>query len=302
MSALAVPPRSRWARSMGAVLVTLAGFAWVASKVDPSEVLAALAQTELMWWVVAVLLVPLQTALAAERWHQASHLLGLPLTRRAAWTEFALSTAINQLFPGGIAGDGLRIWRQRARQHGLVSAMRAALVDRWWGQSTLAVLVLGGLLAWPDSVPRPAGLVPGVLIAVAGVATVWFIPSGVPALGRLSDDLRRTLPAGTAVLLIPSCGLLAAILAGLAACGLALGLAPGAWLLCAAPLALLAASIPVSLGGWGLREGSLVALLPLFGPSTADALALSLLFGLAFLVGALPGLVFLRAAPSEPAA
>ena len=294
--------RRRVVRLGAGVAVTGAALAWVATRVDASTVWETIQQARLGWWAVAVALVPVQTMLAAERWCWASRALDRPIPRRQAWREFALSTAVNQLFPGGIAGDGIRAWRQRQQQQGLAGAARAVLADRWWGQTVLATVVVLGTLGWPASVERPPGLVPGVLVAAIGVVGVWLVPRRVPALGALSADLRRS--ARVAPLPLAALGflLLAAILGGLAASGLAVGVAPGAWLWTAAPLTLLAASVPVSMGGWGLREGSLVAVVPLFGPSPDRALATALLFGLAFLVGALPGLLFWRAPAAEPTA
>jgi hypothetical protein len=47
------------------------------------------------------------------------------------------------------------------------------------------------------------------------------------------------------------------------------------------PGTILATSIPVSLGGWGVRESSMIFGLAAFGVSDATALALSIGYGLA---------------------
>lgn len=278
-------------RRVAAATVTLLAAGWLVDRVDGPELAASLGGAEPAWLGAACLLVPLQTVLAGERWGRVSTALGVPLSRRSAWTELAVSTAVNQVLPGGVAGDVLRVWRQRHR--GLASAARAALVDRAWGQTVLAGAVLAGVVGWPPTVARPPGLHEGLLLAVGVVVGVWVAPRKVPLLGPLSADLRHSARVAPAAPLVLSLTLLAAILAGFAACGLAVGHPPGPWLWTAAPVALLAMSLPVSAGGWGLREGSLVVLLPLLGWTPADALAVSLLFGLTFLVGALPGLGFL---------
>ena len=61
------------------------------------------------------------------------------------------------------------------------------------------------------------------------------------------------------------------------------------------PGALLAMSIPISVGGWGLREASAVTLWTMAGLSPGAALASSILYGILSLLGALPGAVFLAA-------
>ncbi len=64
-------------------------------------------------------------------------------------------------------------------------------------------------------------------------------------------------------------------------------------LLALVPGALFAMSIPISIGGWGLREASAVALWSMAGLSPEAAMASSVLYGLLSLLGALPGAIVL---------
>ena len=57
------------------------------------------------------------------------------------------------------------------------------------------------------------------------------------------------------------------------------------------PVVLTTMLLPITVGGWGVREGAAVALLPLAGVSTSAALAASILFGLLALAASLPGIV-----------
>jgi hypothetical protein len=59
---------------------------------------------------------------------------------------------------------------------------------------------------------------------------------------------------------------------------------------------LLAMLIPLTIGGWGLREGAAAWLFPLAGATAAEGLAASVAFGLVFLCVALPGLFFIAGA------
>ena len=126
----------RGLRTAVALTGTLSALAWVWHQVDPIERAAALRDVDPQWLALAVLLVPLQTLLAAERWREVSLALNLPMSRREAWSEFGLSTAVNQLLPGGIGGDVLRVWRQR--EAGLVRATRSAVVMAAVADLTLA--------------------------------------------------------------------------------------------------------------------------------------------------------------------
>jgi uncharacterized membrane protein YbhN (UPF0104 family) len=69
---------------------------------------------------------------------------------------------------------------------------------------------------------------------------------------------------------------------------------------CAAtlPPGLLVALVPISLGGWGIREGALIVLLSFYGITGEQALVVSTLFGLSLLTASTPGfLVWLGQAP-----
>jgi len=51
----------------------------------------------------------------------------------------------------------------------------------------------------------------------------------------------------------------------------------------------LVATIPVSIAGWGMREGAMVAALGVLGVSTSGAVTLSVLFGLGLIVVGMVG-------------
>ena len=55
------------------------------------------------------------------------------------------------------------------------------------------------------------------------------------------------------------------------------------------PLVLLVTTVPVSIGGWGVREGAMVFAFGLIGVSEHSAFVLSFLFGLLVVAVSLPG-------------
>lgn len=66
--------------------------------------------------------------------------------------------------------------------------------------------------------------------------------------------------------------------------------------------ALLIATMPIALAGWGVREGAMIVGYGLFGVAPAPALAVSIAFGLAMLAASLPGALFIRWGKEKPAA
>ena len=114
------------------------------------------------------------------------------------------------------------------------------------------------------------------------------------AAGELRDAVRlmllRPRLALSATGLAVFIHVLSVLAAWCAARAVGADVSPQALLVCI-PLALLAATAPISIGGWGIREGALVALLHLYGTPPDAALALSIVFGLSLMVASLPGLV-----------
>ena len=68
----------------------------------------------------------------------------------------------------------------------------------------------------------------------------------------------------------------------------------------AAPLSLLAMGTPLTFGGWGLREATLVGTLPLLSGTPEDALSVSILYGTSVLVGGLLGGALALLMPPPP--
>ena len=91
-----------------------------------------------------------------------------------------------------------------------------------------------------------------------------------------------------------SLAIVAAYLTLFAVCAQAIGAPlPALAVLNVVPLTLLSMLLPVSIGGWGLREAAAAALWPLVGLSAEAGVATSILYGLLSLAGSLPALGWL---------
>jgi glycosyltransferase 2 family protein len=296
--------KRRWLRPALSLGLTAGLIAWLLGRVDRVQLWELLAGMEPGWFVLAAALIPLQVVLSAARWRRFSVDLGLELTWPVAVKEYALSMFLNQVLPGGMAGDGVRVWRQRQGPGTVGPALRAAVVERATGQAAHLMLTGVGLLLWTSvhSVPRPSGSLELVGILLLGLALAWALPGRLPVLGPLASDARTGL---SGLGRIGSHGLISALLLGtfllgFYACATALGLDLGWAVLTAVPLVMLAMVVPLSVGGWGLREASATVVLGLLGWSAEAALALSAAYGLSVLMGTLPGaLVLLGRAQSE---
>ena len=66
-----------------------------------------------------------------------------------------------------------------------------------------------------------------------------------------------------------------------------------------AVLIMLVAAVPISLAGWGPREGAAAWVFAMTGAQASEGLAVSVAYGAMVLVGALPGLLVIRAHRSQ---
>ncbi len=294
--------KRRWPRALVSVAVTAGLLAWLLLRSDQDALVALFRGLRVEWLLAAAALIPLQVVLSAVRWRRMSVDLGLPMPLGQAAREYGLSMFLNQVLPGGMTGDAVRVWRHR-QGHGSVGApLRAAVAERATGHVAHLLLTLVGLVLWPhvhqEESPEGAVWLVAGLLGIALVALA--IPSRFPGLGRAVQDARVALGRVDrfAFHVAISSLLLLTFLAGFAASAAALGQDLGFGVVTAIPLVMLVMVVPLSVGGWGLREASAATVLAHLGWSTEAALALSTVYGLSVLLGALPGaLVLLGSGP-----
>jgi len=283
------------------IIVSLAGTAvlvsWVLSQVDVTLVRGMFDGSQWHWFAFALLLIPVQIVVASIRWCDISNDLGLPMSHGEAVREFGLSALLNQVLPGGMVGDGVRVWRQRVQHGELGQPLRAAVVDRAIGQLAQVMVTLFGLVLWvfvhPQSPPLVAWLVAFGMLMFMGSMWVWPLPG----LRGLIGDAKQALNSGKRRLrhTMLSLGLMGLFLLCFWCCAQALDLPLGIETLTAIPLLMLALILPVSVGGWGLREVSATAVLGTLGWTVEQSVALSAAYGLVNLAGMSPAaLVLLR--------
>lgn len=287
----------RWGLSLGLLAVT---FAWI----DPAPIVASLRQADPRWLAGALLAsVPLMLAMA-WRWSFTAQRMGIDLPLVVAWREYYASVLLNSVLPGGVAGDVVRVARQAddpARPLGAVT--RSVVVERVVGQLMLWAALVVGAAWWGFDGAMLAGLLALGAVAVVGLglgraashprlSSTWL----GRGLARLRTDLRAALwgPRAVAVQLVASAAGLGALVAMYTCSALAIGSSITVErALVVVPWILAATTLPLTVGGWGVRELSAAALFELVSLPAADGAASSVVFGAVSLVAALPGGVVL---------
>ncbi len=252
--------------------------------------------------IVALALIPPTLAL---RWSVILRAMATPRDFRTTFPLTMIGQFFNQALPSAVGGDVVRIWLLSKTGIATSAVISGVLIDRILGVLALLVIVtmeLPWLLAIFSGNPFVHGILALLIVCYGGFA-VSLVLDRVPqslmqfravrGFAQISRDLRRTLAAVRFTVPALGYGVINQLLSALAAFALATGLglpirfAAFLWLM---PLANLVQTVPVSIGGWGIREGFFVTALGMTGlAGQGDALALSVLYGLLNVLVSLPG-------------
>jgi hypothetical protein len=229
--------------------------------------------------------------------------LGLPLPRATA--AYYRSQFLNCALPGGVLGDVHRGLRHGADARDLGRGVRAVVWERTAGQLVQAAVALGVLLALPSPVQPAMPAVVTVATLAAGALLVGGRALHRHGPARLARPLRKAAIEGRDALLQPSAWpaiLLSSLLVvgGHLAMFLLAAQAAGVHrsaqeLLPLALVVLLAAGIPLNIGGWGPREGVAAWVFAAAGWGAGAGAATAVAFGVLTMAAVLPGAVVLLA-------
>jgi uncharacterized membrane protein YbhN (UPF0104 family) len=257
---------------------------------------------------ITVAIFVLQIALNTVRWRLiVRHIAGTDPPYYRLFGIYYASTFLSQILPS-IGGDLGRILYGRTLASTSVPIIISVLLDRGLALAALlfvALLSLGFLVPIDPghTVLRSVGLVAGCGLAAAYggclmVRTVrrsriWAgLPQWVQTL-LASGDWSLTSRTGLCCLLPLSAFVhvlsIAAIFSAAHAVHVPLTLSV---VLAIGPILLLAQVLPISVGGWGVREAAAVGLLAMTGVDATSALLVSLMFGVLLVLSTLPGALF----------
>lgn len=290
--------RAVWRYAIGAALLI-----GLAVTLDGASIGAAIGGASPGWLIAALLLSVPQVALSAWRWRYTAGRLGAPLGRRQAYAEYYLATFLNQVLPGGVAGDVARAWRHARDTDAGRAAWQAVVIERASGQFVLLLCALAGLAASAPlqaalarAIDGRSGWIVGALVA-GTVAVVLLLRRHARPSGRIAGVLRRSLLARDVwpVQLLASGGVVLSYIAVYLCCARMIGVTlPTAELWPLVPWVLFAMAIPLSVAGWGVREGAAALIWAAVGLDPAQGVAISLAYGLVVLLSSLPGALLLR--------
>jgi len=302
LSAIAVRRIKFLVRLLVSVSILLA----ILHSIDIGQAWQVIARARPEWLLCAWLMQFGSTAVSAYRWQLIMRNLGFGQTFSFYWDSYFKGMFFNQGLPTSIGGDAVRVLDVARRGFRKRDALVGVAIDRITGLGALLLLALVAHLVNPDLLPervyRPilwllaAGLLGFFSLTFLGRLAWIGSNSRLTVVKTMSDRLRQAVSLRRPLLLTSS--LLVPLLALLAffAAGRALGLRYDLLTYFAiVPPALVLTVVPISIAGWGIREGALVGLFSLIGADKTVVLMMSLVYGILLILVSLPGLaVFLR--------
>ena len=298
-------PRQRvWLGSLRA-LIGIGALIFLLWKIGLGETLAVLRTANLRLLGLAFGLFVVSLVIRAARWAVLLRALGLQVPLGRLVHLYFVGAFFNSFLPSGFGGDVVRAL-ELTQDAPTTAAVGTVLVDRMTG---LLVLLALGLIALPFSVARLTPWLVWTLVGVAGGGllagalllegyllrrlTAWlperFSLSGSGFLGRLYAAVTgcgwRAIAQALAISLLFN---LVNILINFL-CGRTVGIdLPLGYFFITAPLISISLMIPLSIGGVGIRDWTVVALFSPAGVSGNTAASMSLSM---YAVSAVAGLV-----------
>lgn len=287
--------------ALSAVLI-----AFLFDSVDIKKALTQLADTVPQLVLMAILVLVFQMILNTFRWQAVLHALNASLGYMRAFRIVYMGTFFNQTLPSSVGGDAVRVFKAYKAGLPLSTSVNSVMLERL---ATVLGLILLVVIFQPFLLERvddtlPAWLFPSLMLAgLLGTGFIMFLdrlPESMRhwrlarALAYLATDTRLVFLSASSTLKILVFTVAGHVNVSLVMWLLGASLGLGDQLsfmdcLVLVPVVLLFSTLPISIAGWGVREGVMVAALGLIGISSESALVLSVLFGLAVIVTSLPG-------------
>ncbi len=268
------------------ILVSLALLGYVLSQIDTRQLLQTLKSCDIFDLFLAFIFFNLSKIVASVRLNYYFKDLGIKLSETKALILYYVGMFYNLFLPGGIGGDGYKIYLLRKRHNtGYKDLIAATLLDRLSG--LVALLFLAGLLVAWSTFSR---LWPPLLYFALGGAVLVY-----PIFLWLHKKLFRkfTTYITTTTLL----GLATQLLQLISAYFIVRALPAQVPLVDFLALFLISsvvAVLPLTIGGVGAREFTFLYGLRLIGHDPALGVAFSFLFFLITLISSALGIFFIH--------
>jgi uncharacterized protein (TIRG00374 family) len=276
----------------------------VAKNVDLKAAWQRFTNQNLWFPVAAVATMSLQIATGGLRWHLILRGLGAASRLRTSLRLSYIGVFFNTWLWGSIGGDVLRAWLLQNSQLRLRQSVNSIILDRVAAVAAVGILVLATAPVFiANTQQKTLGLALCVVAAcllcgIVAAALLHRLPinwqrfkflRGLQLLSVATSTIFLRSSVAIPVLAVAIAGqVVTALAAYVMSLGLNIGLSLFDCVILMQPVALVTA-LPISVGGWGVRETAVIGLLSFVGIPSSAALSLSVQMGLLTIVATLPG-------------
>lgn len=304
------PPRRRipgWLWLAVRVAATVGLMAYAVRDLDWGTFGELLAHAAWGWWLAALATTLVVQAVAGIRWAALARPLGFDFPRRFFVRRFFEGMFFSLCLPSSIGGDVVKAVRIGATTPLRLLAACSVLADRLTGVAALGVLVGTAIIAKRLELGTVlVAVVFGVLLGAA-LAAFWIvlavldrIHSALPEGSSARNFVARLLPYRQRPMLVAGAlgwsfvvQMGGAVAVSCAARALGVTQPLSTWFT-VVPIVSLLMVLPISIGGFGVRENSLEFLLRGYGVPSDTGVAIAILWGMCtILAGLVGGLLFL---------
>ncbi len=277
------------------IIVSAALLAVLVSKIHPENLLPEKRHLSTLAFLVAGLLITgLGIVLSAWRWQRVLRVFDVRVPLRTLTAHYFAGQFVGNVLPSTIGGDVLRVSRGTTTTGSGSVSFASVVLERLTGFIALPLLVFLGFLIRPSLLDNnhawmALAIACGTLLLLVLILVVvghpklagrfaerenWmrFIGAVHVGIDRLRHQPRDAFDVLVAAV-IYQLSTVAAVYCAVHALGISV---PNAAVVAFVAAVAMAQTIPISVGGLGVREGLLVLLLHPFGVSTSSAVALGL--------------------------
>lgn len=286
------------------ILTSLAALAYLSTKVERDVLVQTIGGADLGFVLAAILALALQPLLATIRWWELLRAMAMRVGFGRLLQIVYVALFFNQVLPASLGADVIRVWLVRRDGCSLSKGVTSVFLDRLVMMLVLLMLVVLGYFVLRGSLAMPeANLFVLVALFASLAIFILLIALKTKLLAVVSRRLwnfiavpvqnmrmflvrPKALASVTLFSLASHANIFFTVFLLMLAFGARASFVEVAGLM---PLVLVAATLPISLGGWGVRELAMVTAFAQLGVPEAAALSASVMLGIISIVVTLPG-------------
>ncbi len=279
---------------------------WVLSRVNIRDSAEKIENLDLSWGIPALICFLFIILIGGLRWYIFYRALSRTVSLDFLMKINFSATFLGQVLPAGIGSDAAKIWFLSRKERKLSVCISSVILDRLIGLATLLILIAIFIpisFTYISNEDAKYAIIIALVCGGLGFVFLLFLAclpnlfKNLKIMASIANHINFARKEGLSIkpvffslLLSFFLHLMAVLVVKFLANSIGLEID---FILCLAliPTVMLIATLPISLAGWGIREGAMVTAFSYVDIIPSEALALSVLFGLLTIIASTPGAI-----------